>query len=40
MEKYENLSDEVRLKIVAEEITEFKKIIKDYEKLLKAIGEL
>ena len=40
MGKSENLKDEQRYKIVAEEVGEFNKLVKGYEKLLKAIGEL
>lgn len=40
MEKSENLSDELRCKIVKEEIELFNKLVKGHEKLLKAIGDL
>ncbi|MDO8634543.1 MAG: hypothetical protein Q7K34_04600 [archaeon] len=40
MEKSGNSKDEERYKIVEEEIQEFKKLVKGYEKLLRAIGEL
>lgn len=40
MEKSENLSDELRYRIVAEELEEFKKLVEGHRKLLMAIGEL
>ncbi|HLC79659.1 MAG TPA: hypothetical protein VJG83_04545 [archaeon] len=40
MEKSGNSKDENRYKIVAEEIEEFKRLVKGHEKLLRAIGEL
>lgn len=40
MEKSGNSKDEARYKVVAEEIEEFKRLTKEHEKLLKAIGEL
>lgn len=40
MGKSGNSGDENRYKIVAEEIEEFKRLIKGHEKLLRAIGEL
>ncbi len=40
MEKSENLDDKIRLKIVAEEIEKFEKLIKGHRKLLEAIGNL
>ena len=40
MEKSGHLSEEVRHRIVNEEIQEFKKLIKGHEKILRAIGEL
>ena len=40
MSKSENLSDEVKYQIVAEEIEEFRKLVEGHRKLLMAIGEL
>ena len=40
MEKSENLSDELRLQIVREELDHFKKLIEGHRKLLTAIGNL
>jgi hypothetical protein len=40
MEKSGNLSDEVRQRIVSEEIERFMKLVKGHEKLLMAIGKL
>lgn len=40
MVKSGNSRDELRRKIVSEEVEEFRKIMKGHEKLLKAIGEL
>ena len=39
-ENLTDLTDEMRYKIVAEEISNFKKLIKGHEKLLEAIGKL
>ena len=40
MVKSENLKDKERGKIVAEEIDEFNRLIKDHKKILNAIGGL
>jgi|GEM_PF-5323473 len=40
MVKSEDLSDELRTKILREELAEFKRATKGYEKLLEAIGKL
>jgi hypothetical protein len=40
MEKSENSQDEMKLKVVKEEIEKFEKLIKGHKKLLAAIGNL
>lgn len=40
MAKSENLSDNKKYQIVTKELESFNKIVKEYDKLLQAIGEL
>ncbi len=40
MGKSGNSRDDERYKVVSEELSEFRKLVKGHEKLLKAIGEL
>ena len=40
MEKSEHLSDELRHKIILEEVEKFNKLVKGHRKLLEAIGKL
>ena len=40
MEKSKNSEDELKCKIVSEEIKEFNKLIKGHERILAAIGKL
>ncbi len=40
MGKLENLSDELKSKIVVDDLHEFNKLVKGHQKLLEAIGKL
>ena len=40
MEKSKNLEDEIRYKIVSEELERFRKLVEGHRKLLIAIGNL